>query len=78
MAVSLSKIREIRNMSFIKRGMRIEVDGHIGKICSGNISDNLNVRFEGERFTRNCHPFYKTRYFDKSGNVIQDYADKPF
>lgn len=74
----LKIIREMRDMPFIKRGMKIEVNGRPGRICSGNSSGNLNIRFDGEKFTRNCHPFYKTRYFGNDGQVIREYGDQPF
>lgn len=74
----LSRVREMRGMPFLKRGMRVEIDGRTGRICSGNPSGNLNVRFDGENFTRNCHPYYKTRYFDKDGNIIKEYGTEPF
>ncbi|WP_197232106.1 hypothetical protein [Lysinibacillus sphaericus] len=61
-------------MPFIKRGMRIEVDGQMGKVTSGNSSGNINVLFDGEKFPCNCHPQWKTRYFDKTGQVLADYC----
>ena len=71
---SLQYVKEYRNMPFIKRGMRIEVDGQMGKVTSGNSSGNINVLFDGEKYPCNCHPKWETRYFDKTGQVIVDYC----
>lgn len=73
MGVSLEYIRIRRNLPFVKRGMRIEVDGKMGTITSGNRSGNLNVRFDGEKYPQNCHPWWKTKYFDKQGNIIKEF-----
>jgi hypothetical protein len=75
MAVPLSQIRERRNMPFLKRGMRVEVDGRMGTVTSGNRSGNINVRFDGKNFSENVHPWWRTKYFDKDGNLIKEYTD---
>lgn len=77
-AASLDRIRQSRDLPFIKRGMRVEVDGKPGRICSCNISDNLNIRLDGERRSRNCHPYYRVKYFDQDGKVIKDFGESPF
>ena len=71
MASSLSYI-----LPFLKRGMRVEVNGRMGVVTSGNGSGNIDVRFDGERLSVNCHPHWRTRYFDEEGNVIADYYEK--
>lgn len=73
---TLAYIKERRNMPFLKRGMSVEVNGQKGKVTSGNRSGNINVRFEGINFSKNCHPKWETCYFDKDGNVIADYREK--
>lgn len=73
---SLAYVKERRNMPFLKRGMAVEVDGKNGIVTAGNSSGNINVRFEGMKFSVNCHPKWETRYFDKEGNVIADYREK--
>lgn len=78
MAVPLDRIRKMRDLPFIKRGMRVEVDGRPGRICSGNNSLNLNIRLDGEKRPRNCHPYYRVKYFDRDGNVIKDFGESPF
>lgn len=72
---SLAYIKERRNMPFIKRGMRVEVDGRMGKVTSGNHSGNINVLFDDLKYTVNCHPKWMTRYFDESGNVLADFRE---
>ena len=75
MTTSLDYIRTRRDMPWIKRGMRVEVDGRMGVVTSGNHSGNINVRLDGEKHAGNCHPWWKTRYFDGDGNVIADYRE---
>ncbi|MEK4761185.1 hypothetical protein MHH85_13110 [Viridibacillus sp. FSL E2-0187] len=45
----------------------------MGIVTSGNDSLNINVRYESNIFSQNCHPQWETRYFDKDGVVIADY-----
>lgn len=71
--ISLQNVKEKRSMPFLKRGMRVEVNGKMGVVTSGNASLNINVRYDGNNFSQNCHPKWETRYFDAEGNVIADY-----
>lgn len=68
-----------RGMDWIRLGMMVEVDGDIGTIKGMNSSGNLDVVFSNQlkygTGKSNCHPFWKTRYFDKMGNVIKDYRE---
>jgi len=64
-----------RGIPFAYMGMRIEVDGQTGTIVGSNHSGNLNVCFDGKWWADNCHPWYKTRYFDRKGNIIKDYYE---
>lgn len=73
---SLAYVKERRGMPFIKRGMRVKVDGKMGSVTAGNRSGNINVRFDGFKHTENCHPKWETVYYDKEGNVIADYREK--
>lgn len=73
-AISLANVKKWRQMPFLKRGMRVEVDGDMGVVTAGNPSLNINVRFDGKNYSENCHPHWETRYFDKDGNVIADYT----
>jgi len=74
--ISLKNVKEKRSMPFLKRGMRVEVNGKMGVITSGNDSLNINVRLDGEKYSGNCHPKWETRYFDKDGKVIADYRQE--
>lgn len=73
---SLAYVKEQRGMPFIKRGMRVKVDGQMGNVTSGNRSGNINVRFDDSKHPANCHPKWETVYFDKDGNVLADYRWK--
>ncbi|PFM49596.1 hypothetical protein COJ45_07055 [Bacillus cereus] len=79
MAVSIKDIAKKRNMPFLKRGMKVVVDGNKGRVTSGNRSGNINVVFEdAEKYgkhSHNCHPKWETVYFDKEGEVIADYRE---
>lgn len=75
MPVPLDYVRTRRNLPFVKRGMRVEVDGKPGRITSGNRSGNLNIRFDGEKYSVNCHPWYKIKYFDKDGTLIKAFEN---
>jgi hypothetical protein len=61
-----------RGIEFAHIGMRIQVNGKMGTICGTNSSCNLDVCFDGNNFVTNCHPNYKTKYYDKAGSLILD------
>jgi hypothetical protein len=71
-------MKRCRGIEFARIGMMVEVDGHIGTIVGMNSSANLDVVFANQqkfgKSKSNCHPFWKTRYFDKDGVVIADYT----
>ncbi|MFF3100192.1 hypothetical protein [Viridibacillus arvi] len=71
--ISLQNVKEKRSKAFLKHGIRVEVNGRMGIVTSGNDSLNINVRYESNNFSQNCHPQWETRYFDKDGVVIADY-----
>lgn len=64
-----------RNLPFAYQGMRVEVDGQKGTIVGGNNSGNLDICFDGKWWGENCHPWWRTKYFDKDGNLIKEYGD---
>jgi hypothetical protein len=72
---SFERVCKNRNIGFAYMGMRIEVSGKMGTIVGSNSSCNLNVCFDGTWWSEKCHPWWKTRYFDREGNVIAEYAD---
>lgn len=54
------------------QGMKIEVCGTTGIIVGANHSGNLDVLFP-DYSIQNCHPHYKTVYFDNDGNIVYDF-----
>ncbi|MBK9218548.1 MAG: hypothetical protein IPL70_09070 [Uliginosibacterium sp.] len=77
--MNLSFVRNQRGLDFVKRGMRVELSyGYVKKqgcVKSGNCSGNLNILFDGEKKSVNCHPKWAMTYFDQSGNIIAKYPD---
>lgn len=69
------RMKKARNIEFAYQGMKIEVDGKIGKIVGSNSSMNLDVVFDGQFHTSNCHPWWKTKYFSKDDEVITEYGE---
>lgn len=69
-----------RGIDFARIGMMVEVDGHIGTIVGMNGSANLDVIFANQqkfgKHPQNCHPTWRTAYFDQDGNIIADYRNK--
>jgi hypothetical protein len=74
--MKMKDFREVRNMSFAKRGMRVEhtYNGKKGRIAGANASANLNIIFDGENFSVNCHPHFMMRYYDKKGQLLKEYG----
>ena len=73
---SIADIRTTRRMPWLKCGMIIEVEGRRGVVTGGNSHCNLQVRFEGQRRSVNCHPWWQTKYYGSGGEVIADYTAK--
>ena len=74
--MSMASVRHWRALPFLKRGMRVEVAGKPGRITGTNGSQNLQVRFDGLKFSQNCHPTWDIVYFDKDGSVLADFRTK--
>ena len=72
---TMSQIRKQRNMPFLKRGMRVYFiyDKKWGTISGANNSGNINVKFDGDNFSRNCHPHFEMKYYDNNGKLIAIY-----
>ncbi len=68
-----------RGISFARIGMMVQVDGDIGTIAGCNSAANLDVRFANQlkhgKGLRGCHPFWRIKYFDESGSLIEEYGD---
>ena len=71
---SLALVREKRGLPFLKRGMRVMVNGQMGRITSA-YGLNLMVRFDGLDFSQNCHPEWKTVYYADDGTVLADFRE---
>lgn len=73
--VTFREVCERRAIDFAYQGMKIEVDGQPGVIVGANNSMNLDVCFDGRYYAENCHPWWKTKYFDRKGNLIKEFND---
>jgi hypothetical protein len=71
-AYSLDYVKSHRNMPFLKRGMRLEMNGRRGKVTCG-YGGYVRVKFDDVRFTRNCHPQWEMVYYSDDGKIIRDY-----
>lgn len=70
--MSLREAREYRNMPFLRRGMRANMDGRGGVITSGN-SAHLRMRFDGCKYSAPVHPTWHMTFYGKNGRVVADY-----
>ena len=75
--MNLDYVKNQRGLPFVKRGMRVEntYNGKKGKITGGNSSGNIQVKFDGNKYSQNCHPTYMMKYFDEEGNLIKEFKD---
>ncbi len=69
----LEGVRQSRKMPFLRRGMRVDMDGRQGRITGGNSYANLQVRFDGHNYSSNAHPTWETTYYNEDGSVVADY-----
>jgi hypothetical protein len=70
--VSLEHARQYRNMPFLKRGMRADMNGRSGVITGGD-SCHLRMRFDGKKRSSVIHPYWQMTYYNSDGSIIQDY-----
>ncbi|GGF72193.1 hypothetical protein GCM10010912_16630 [Paenibacillus albidus] len=73
--VDFERVCERRGIPFAYQGMEIEVNGQSGVIVGANNSGNLDVCFDGKWYPENCHPWWRTKYFDSAGKLIQEFLD---
>ncbi len=73
--MTISEIRKQRSMPFLKVGMRVfhTHNKKFGVVTGANNSQNINVKFDGDKFTQNCHPHWMMQYFDKDEKMIKEY-----
>lgn len=75
----LDYIRKQRGLPFVKQGMKVELN-YLGKtkdgiITGANESGNLNVRFDGDKHSSNCHPRWAIKYIDQKGNTLAEFSE---
>lgn len=73
--MSMDSVRKGRDIPWLKRGMRVEhtYNGKKGRVSGSNGSGNINVIFDGDNWSQNCHPHWMMKYFDKDGELIKEY-----
>ncbi len=69
----LEQVRKKRHLPFLRRGLIVDVKGTRGVVTRGKSSLNIQVRFNREKQSYNCHPTWETTYYDYNGNIIADY-----
>ena len=74
--MGMKEFRKRRGMPFVKRGTRVKstYDGKEGRVSGANAALNLNITFDGDDFSINCHPFWMIQYFDTNGRLIREYG----
>ncbi len=75
--MTLEIIRKQRGIPFIKRGMKVfhHYNNKFGRIVSANSSGNLNIKFDNENYSVNCHPLWEMTYYSSDGNIIKTFRD---
>jgi hypothetical protein len=77
--MNLDYVKNQRGLSFIEKGMRVELaygsTKKQGMIKGGNSQGNIDVLFDGEKKAVNCHPTWAMKYFDESGEVVAEYSE---
>jgi hypothetical protein len=72
--VSLQEARQNRSMSFLRRGMRADMNGRGGVITSGD-SSHLRMRFDGEKRSSVIHPWWQMTYYYPDGSIAHEYKE---
>lgn len=77
--MDLEYVKANRGLDFIKKGMKVEHSyggkTKVGKIVGGNSSGNLQIMFDGEKKSQNCHPRWAIKYFNNKGDVIAEFSE---
>jgi len=75
--MTLEIVRKQRGIPFIKRGMMVynHYNGKFGRITSANSSGNLNIKFDNENYSVNCHPLWEMTYYSSDGTIIKTFRD---
>lgn len=69
-----ARVCQKRGIPLAYQGMRIEVDGKMATIVGANDSSNLDVVLDGSWNAVNCHPWWRTKYFDRDGGLVYEFA----
>ncbi|MEN1260574.1 hypothetical protein [Pseudomonas aeruginosa] len=76
----IQTMRVHRGIEFARIGMMVEVNGERGTIKGANCSANLDVVFANAlkmgRHMHNCHPCWRVKYFDGTGELIAHHDDE--
>ncbi len=72
-STGFQQMKESRGIDFASLGMEIDVAGKRGVIVGSNSSLNLDVYFDG--IIHNCHPCWKTTYYDNAGRTIKSFLE---
>jgi hypothetical protein len=67
----ITNTRLRRELPFLKIGMKVEINGEIGKIVGEDCHCNLMVDFDGVIKYRSTK--VNIKYFDKNNNLIAEY-----
>jgi hypothetical protein len=73
--MTIAELRKYRCVPFVKKGMRVKntYSGRCGRITGANHSGNLNILFDGDKRSQNCHPHWMMEYYDDDGKLIAEY-----
>jgi hypothetical protein len=63
--MTMAELRKYRAVP-AKRGMRVKVDGKMGRI-TGNYGDSIRVRFDESNWIQQCHPWWRVVYYGPDG-----------
>jgi len=75
----LARTAKYREVPFVRAGMRIKVEEDFGSVVDSNDSANFDVLFETGRhkgLILNCHPTWRTTYFNDDGTVLASFDDR--
>jgi len=75
--MSIVYVRKAYQMPWLKRGLRVDLNGKKGRVTGAGTAAYVHVLFDGERLPSNCHPTWEMTYYDLQGNtMIADYKSK--
>ena len=74
------RVRGYRNLPFAYIGQRVILHSKsrgdlCGIICGSNHAQNLDILFDGQSWTENCHPYYQLDYLGPDGEVVASFRE---